>query len=845
MVGIVLVSHSRTLALAVEELVRSMTGPGLWLAIAAGAGDNHAELGTNAVEISEAITAVKSTEGVLVLMDMGSAILSAETALDLLDEPLRENVRFCAAPFVEGAVAAGVTAYSGAPMEEVFNEALGALKHKETALASDQATADTVPGQLSTVADDSSKPSGQTIRLKIANVHGLHARPAARLISESRPFQSEITIRNLSNLRGPVSIRSLSALASLEVLQNHEVEISASGEDAPAALDKIAQLARDGFGEAVPPDGEQSLTRSKEKPALSAQKKTAGPLSISGGIVIGKGIYFQEAQLEIPQNKIDDISAEIDRLQKAVANVQKSLEARREQMSTSVGAVNAGIYEAQILALQDPELIGKAIQNIQTERANAVFAWNHANQQIVDHYRALQDVYLRERAVDLEDVGRQVLELLSGKKSPSFVLTEPYILIADNLTPYQVSSLAKNFTLGVMLLDGSPTAHSSILLKSLGIPTVVQTRTAFTSVDLDRPGVLAFDGSSGKIWLNPDEALLAELKDRQAEEQRRENDERLSSFQPGTLLDGQRIEIWANIGQAAEAEAALQMGAEGVGLLRTEFLFLERESPPTEDDQVQALLAIADQMKAKPITVRTLDVGGDKELPYLQMDLEDNPFLGVRAIRLCFSHEDLFATQLRAILRAGHRRDFRIMFPMIANTADLSRARECLEKAHIDLEKHNVPHLWPIETGIMVEIPSAALQAEALAEHSHFFSIGTNDLTQYTLAADRGNPALTPYQDALHPSVLRLIEMIVAGARKYGRPVAVCGEAASDEIAAGIFIGLGVRELSMSGAKIPRLKAALRKRKLGDLQQQAEKALNCHSASEVRALAMTGIISNR
>ncbi len=830
MVGIVLVSHSRALALAAQELVRSMTGPALPLALAAGAGDDHTELGTNAVEIAEAITAVQSLAGVLVLMDMGSAILSAEMALDLLDEPMRENVRFCPAPFVEGAVAAGVTANLGASLEEVFKEALAALKQKQAALTPG------VTAEVAPVMEPSTGIEAQTVRLKVTNTHGLHARPAARLISESRPFRSEITVRNLTNGRGPVSVKSLSSLASLEILQDHDIEIAATGEDAPAALEALARLAREGFGEALPPAGRVTAPRANEIPAEGPQAK-ADPVPVSGGIALGTGVYFQGAKPDVPRNKIEDVPAEIDRLQKAVAGVQLSLEARHAQMSASVGAANAGIYEAQILSLQDPELIGEAIRFIREEQANAALAWHRANQQIVDRYRLLKDAYFRERAADLEDVGWQVLEGLAGKQALTLVLTEPCILIADDLTPTQVSGLAKDMVLGVILLDGGPTAHSSILLRSLGIPTVIQARAHLASLDSDRPESLAFDGSTGKIWLQSDETLLAELRQRQDEEQKRGKEELQAGIQPCTLSDGERIEMVANIGQAIEAGAALEMGAEGIGLLRTEFLFLERESPPTEEEQVQALLTIAEIMKGRPITIRTLDAGGDKELPYLPMATESNPFLGVRAIRLCFAQESLFTTQLRAILRAGNGNDFQIMFPMVATVADLNRALACLERVHGDLEREQVPHLWPIPTGIMVEIPSAALQAEALARQAHFFSIGTNDLTQYTLAADRGNPALASYQDALDPSVLRLIEMTVKAARQQGRSVAVCGEAASDEIAAGIFIGLGVRELSMSGAKIPRLKAALRKRSLKELQQQAASALLCPSATEVRALA--------
>jgi len=836
MVGIVLVSHSRSLALSVQELVRSMTGPDLPLAVAAGAGEGHNELGTDAVEIAEAIVSVHGPDGVLVLMDMGSAILSAETARDLLDEPLRKNIRFCAAPFVEGAVASGVTASLGVSLDEVCAEALASLQQKQSALSPDQsalAAGSSPDGNKLNGA--TTKGKSEKLRLTIPNVHGLHARPAARLIKEMRPFQAEITVRNLTNLRGPVSVKSLSSLAGLEILQDNEIEIEASGEDAPAALEKISQLVLSGLGD--PPPAATNETTLLPNAKLMAQRKTSlGPVPIAAGIAIGNSFYFQPEKLEVPQDKADDAAHEIIRLQTAVATAQKSLENRTAKMTASVSASHAGIYEAQVLALQDPELIEAAMRFIRKGHFNAALAWDRASRQILERYQSLKDPYLRERAADLEDVSAQVLELLVDKKVGIPGLDESCILIAATLTPNQVSSLNRKRVRGVILLDGARTAHASILLKALGIPAMVQARSAFAKVKLDVPHLIAFDGDSGKVWIDPDEGLLAELQNRQVEEQKREEEERNSSSLPGATLDGHPVEILANIGKVSEVEAALEAGAEGVGLLRTEFLFLERTSAPTEDEQTQALRAISDKMKGKPLVVRTIDVGGDKELPYLKRAPEENPFLGVRAIRLCFTNEELFTSQLRAILRAGLDRDFRIMFPMIASVTDLDRALECLEKVHLDLEAEKTPHLWPVQTGIMIEIPSAAIQAESMAQRADFFSIGTNDLTQYTLAADRGNPALASYQDALHPALLRLIEMVVTGARKHGRLVAVCGEAASDEKAASIFIGLGIQELSLATAKIPRIKACLRKQSLAGLKKLAHTALHCQTAAEVRAL---------
>ena len=823
MVGLVLVSHSRPLALAVQELVRAMSGSTLPLAIAAGAGDNHTELGTDAVAISDAIISVHGPDGVLVLMDMGSAILSSETALDLMDEKDRQNVRFCAAPFVEGAVAAGVTANLGASLEDVYAEALAALKQKTRALGVDNHDA---PVQVP-IANDA--PSQKTVQLVVHNTHGLHARPAARLIKDTKPFSAEISVRNVTNGRGPVSVKSLSKLASLEILQGHKIEVAASGPDAAAALEKIEALAQDGFGETL----EAKISEPAEGRLTTAVKKI-GPVPISEGLAIGPVFVLEDLDLEIPQNKIEDEAAESVRLKNAVAAAEGLLEVLRAKTAASVGKDHAAIYEAQSLALQDPELIGTAQRIISEEHKNAAAAWAEAIRRVVARFAALQDKYLRARGADVTDAGRQVLKCLGVEAADAPVPKEPSILIASDLTPQQASGLKKELILGVALLDGGPTAHSSILLKALGFPSIVQARSSLT--DLDKAGVLAFDGTTAQIWINPPSQLLCELKSRQAEERQKAFEESFASLQPSATKDGRRIQIFANIGEGTEAAAAVQSGAEGVGLLRTEFLFLNRKTAPTEEEQIQALRQISAQFKQQPIIVRTLDIGGDKEVSYLQTPRENNPFLGVRALRLCFQREELFYTQLRAILRAGEGRDFKIMFPMIADLSDLTRARAMLNEVHTDLVKKGIGHLWPMEVGIMIEIPSAALQADVLAEHVDFFSIGTNDLTQYTLAADRGNPDLGPYQDPLHPSVLQLIDLVVRGAQKRNRLVAVCGEAASDEMAALVLVGLGVQELSVSAVKIPRLKATLRSHDGNALREIATKVLKCHSAAEVRKL---------
>jgi phosphoenolpyruvate-protein phosphotransferase len=391
--------------------------------------------------------------------------------------------------------------------------------------------------------------------------------------------------------------------------------------------------------------------------------------------------------------------------------------------------------------------------------------------------------------------------------------------------------------LGIMTVGGGPTSHSAILARALGIPAV-----SGASPTLERLPVgtlVALDGFNGAVWVNPAPAVLAELKARR--EAWLESRQKLIkvSHTLAETRDGQRVEVFANIGSVQDAQTAVKNGAEGIGLLRTEFLVLTRETPPSETEQLTVLRQIGLAMGDRPVTVRTLDVGGDKEVPYIKLPPEANPFLGVRAIRMSLRNPDLFMVQLRAILRAGADFHFRIMFPMIANVDEVRQARYWLEKAHQQLVDEKLPHIWPIETGIMVEIPSAALLSRALAQEVDFFSIGTNDLTQYTLAAERGNPLLSDLADALHPAVLRLIGEVVVAAHAAGKWVGVCGELAGEPLATPVLVGLGVDELSLNSGGIPRTKSIIRTIDTTEVRLLAKQILETESVSEVRKVSQS------
>lgn len=826
MVGLVIVSHSRALAEALVGLLRQVSSVDLPVAVAAGIGDDRKEFGTDAVEIVDAIQSVYSEDGVLVLMDLGSAVLSAKMALDLLPPEMQDKIRFCGAPVVEGAIAAAVQITLTNDLDSICREASTALAPKQEQLGEEQDRSNAmlpVPGE-----------PAETITLTLTNLHGLHARPAAKFVQTVARFMANVTVSDLTNGKGPVSARSLNAIATLGAIENHQVRISASGEESRLVLAALKALIEDNFGEspAQAPTAQQPVEAHKLMPESGAFKA----MPISDGFALAPLYKHQAQRPPIPTEPAGNPETEWTRLQAALEKTSREITVLARRMKQSIGANEGAIFDAHLLILQDPDLIQQARLGIDERHENAAFAWNKAITAAAESYRALNDPYLQQRAADVEDVGTQVLFTMMNNHARSpIVFDEPVILYAADLTPTETSQLDMQKVLGIITAGGGPTSHSAILSRALGIPAVAGTGTL---LDRQLGGTLTgLNGFTGELWLNPSEDVQAEIQARRLEWLAGREKLLQSSQEFAQTIDGQRVEIFGNIGNVNDARAAVQNGAEGVGLLRTEFLFLTRETAPTEEEQALLLREIFETMGEKrPVTTRTLDVGGDKELPYIQLPEEPNPFLGVRALRLSLSRTDLFLTQLRAILRAADGFPCRIMFPMVADVEEVRKARMWVEKAHHELTQENKPHAWPAELGIMVEIPSAALLAPVLANEVDFFSIGTNDLTQYTLAAERGNPALYHLADGLHPAVLRLIRDVVEASHQAGKWTGICGELGGDPEATSILIGLGVDELSLNPGGIPRIKSIIRSLTMEKARALAEEALRCQTSAEVRQL---------
>ena len=826
MVNLVIVSHSPALASGVAELAarHDCQQQPIVIATAAGTGDAQHPLGTNAEEIRRAIEAAYSSDGVVVLMDLGSAIMSAEMALDFLPADKRASVRLIAAPVVEGAIAAAVQASLGGSLDEVAAEAMGALAAKIDQLGQFQPQ----PPLKTKVTHPLA--GAQDIIVTIENRLGLHARPAAQFVQTAARFQSDIFMVRVSDEARRANAKSINAVASFGARQNEVIRITAVGPDASEALQALQELIASKFGEN---DEEAAAPAVTTPPPAAVEAGTLIGVAASPGYAMGPAVLLHFAEPIVERQPIESAAREWTRLQAALDAVRAATEALRDQIARSANKYDAAIFDAHLMFLNDPEFLDGVRHTIDTEHVNAEWAWKNAIDSSAQKFEAIDDEYMRARAADVRDIGRQVLAQLTGQ-GQQVELPHAGILIAIDLAPSDTARLDRSKVLGICTERGGPTSHSAILARTLGIPAVVGLGPKIMTI-ADGTSLIV-DGQGGKVLTAPTSALIDDYTRRLKDWRLARDTARSASAAPAVMKDGTAIEVVANIGSTEDARVALDNGAEGVGLLRTEFLFLDRRDAPGEEEQFDAYQTIAEVMGERPVIVRTLDVGGDKPLAYLDLGREENPFLGQRAIRLCLNRPDIFKTQLRAILRATPGHNLKIMFPMIADVTEVRRARALLNEARAELAAEQAPLANRVDVGIMVEIPAAAILAHALAPEVDFFSIGTNDLTQYTLAAERGNRAVAHLQDALHPAVLIQIRQTVQAASAHGKWVGVCGELAGDPAAIPILIGLGVKELSMASGSIPRAKQVIRGLNMKDAQAVAAQALQLDTAEAVRNL---------
>ncbi|MDN3443021.1 phosphoenolpyruvate--protein phosphotransferase [Microbacterium sp. APC 3901] len=825
MIGIVAVSHSARLAEAALELALQMVrGGGVRVLVAAGAGtdaDGTAILGTDAVTVATAIDDLSADcDGVLVLMDLGSAVLSAELALELRTSDV--PVRLTPAPFVEGLLAAVVSAAAGGSLEAVAEEASAALGAKTGQLGGpDEPASVAAPPFAPPLAPSLAEGHAATRVATVRNPLGIHARPAA-LIAEASAG-TDVRLTRLPD--GPeAAAASLSRLLMLGATQGDEVRLSATGTDAEATLDRLVALFDEGFGEGTDvasPPKEAVLTRSTDSPTAAAPVESGTVLSgrgVSAGRVAAQAVMLA-APLDEPDPSVTvdagEREGEVSAIERAALAVADQL---RHRTANATGEARA-ILDASRLLASDPELVADATALVRSEGRTAARAvWEAA----VAHETGLRALggRMAERAADIRDVRDRIIAELLDLEMPGVPeREEPFVLVAIDLAPADTAALGGGNCVALVTEQGGPTSHTAIIARSLGIPAVVGVAGA-TGI---APGVdVLVDGERGTVEVDPSSSRIAETKAAAV----------VVPFDgAGVLADGRRIALLANVGGAAEAVTAAASKAEGVGLFRTEFCFLDRVDAPSVDEQVEAYRGVLAAFPGRRVVVRTLDAGSDKPLPFANADAEENPALGVRGLRVARRSPGLLDDQLRALALAAAAESalVEVMAPMVAT---VDEARDFADRARAaGLER----------VGVMIETPSAALLASEMLEVVDFVSIGTNDLAQYTLAADRLLGELGDLNDPWQPAVLRLIGQAGAAGRRWNLPVGVCGEAAADPTLAAVLVGLGVTSLSMTPRALGRVAAALAAVTVEQCEAAAEAVSRAATADDARTAASDAI----
>lgn len=664
----------------------------------------------------------------------------------------------------------------------------------------------------------------------VPNPTGLHARPAAVLANVTKRFQSEVRLQAGDR---SANARSVTSIMALEIGGGDKVIVVAKGADAKEAVAQLSKLIAEGLGDegCVPAPAPATTIVSKDSASAPRPRRNDPNLLLgaaaSPGLAVGTVVQVQRTEI-IVEEEGRGVEREQRLLGDAIEKARGQLEALRAQLHAKADPAKAAIFAAHAELLDDPDFLEIANSAI-AKGKSAAFAWKGATQVHAQRLASLRNELLAQRANDVRDVGGRVLEILTGitHKAPTY--PEGSVLIAEDLTPSETATMERGRVVGFATLRGGASSHVAILARSLEIPAIAGIEPAALEVPNGTPVIL--DGGKGSLRLNPPAEEITRIRERQSRRETRRKEDIAHTLEPAVTSDGKRIGVFANIGGLKDAEQIVELGGEGVGLLRSEFLFMDRAAAPSEDEQAEAYSAILRAVGPRlPIIIRTLDVGGDKPLPYLPIPREDNPFLGERGIRVGLDRPEVLRTQLRALLRASSAGQLRVMFPMIATMQELRDARAILAEEAAALG------VAPLPCGIMVEVPAVAVMAATFAAEADFFSIGTNDLTQYTLAMDRGHPKLAPKVDALNPAVLQLIAQTITGAHAHQRHAGICGGIAGDPQAVPILIGLGIDDLSVSLPAIPTVKAQVRRLSLATCRDLAQRALQCATAEEVRAL---------
>jgi phosphocarrier protein FPr len=837
MVGLLIVSHSATLAAGVTELAEQMAQGRVPIAQAGGMDDPDDPIGTDPMRVVaglEALAARAEVTDIVVFMDLGSAVMSAEMALEFVAEDVKDKVKLCSAPLVEGVLAAAASAAVGASVNAVIAEAKGALIAKAEQLGEEvdvSAIQGSLQGSVQGSPNTVTVPS-LTWQFTVPNALGLHARPIARLMHALGGFHTDVTLAK-NDVRALAT--SMSQLARLSAEQGEVINVELRGDDAEGALEALQALVANNLGdplkqtpaEVVPAASSDHISDGISDDVMSGEVMTGLPAS--SGIALAPAFWFEVTMPDpVSVAKAQTDPGERDRLMLCVHQAERDLEA----LALEVGGSEAGIFEAQAMMLRDPEL-RQILRRTLEQNRGALFAWISAVREVAKTYDTLDSHYLQARATDVLDIGVRVLRLMQPNVLQPPAPVDPVIVLATDLTPSQTVQLDASVVRGIVTERGSATSHSAILSRSLGIPAVVGIGKDIKQIMNDH--ALAIDGGSGKVWLEPDTNTRTALEAAEKHWRASKQTELEQSYAPAISQDGVNVAVYANVASAYEAERAASQGAQGIGLFRSEFLFIDRQAPPGEDEQLAAYAAAAKAFEDAPVIIRTLDVGGDKPLSYLHIPEEANPFLGWRGLRYCLETPELFKTQLRALCRASAFGQLQVMFPMVSTPDEVSAATNMLLEVQAELTAEGHAFDANMEVGVMIEVPAAVWHIERIASLVDFVSIGTNDLCQYIMAADRGNSRVAAIANPFDPAVLRAIKHTADAVHAAGGKVGMCGEMAGDPAATALLLGLGIDELSMSAPRIPEVKAVIRELQVSRAKQVATDVLAGHSAFEVQS----------
>jgi multiphosphoryl transfer protein len=824
MVGLVLVSHSRSLAEAAVDLLRHVVIADIPLSCSGGAGDSHGELGTDALDIQKAISAVYSEDGVLVFMDSGSAIMSAELAKEFLSPEQQKNVRLTSAPLVEGGIAAAVQAQAGASLEEVTKAALQSLFPKQDQIQD----AEPAAGEGRHAPD---LPINEVLDVTIQNEHGLHLRPAALLIKTLAGFPAKVLIENRTGRCGPVLARSLVDVTRLQIHKSDSVRFSISAANPKPVIDAIRSLVDTRFGEA---------SESIDSDAVEDAADAIQPFGISGGTAVGRPFLLDAIPVTIPSYTVEsapDIAREVGKLRSAIAAAIADFDKQAKRLTGTLSRNELDIFDAQRMIFEDPTVFQEVRKKIERGHMNAAAAWHDALSRYATDQEKVDDSYLRARAADFREAERAVQRHLDGDTKgalPQAAFTEPTLIVCEELTPLLAEQFYQLSVAGVIQLAGGATSHGAILARALGLPSIGGAKNYLEQLRSARQ--VAISGTDGQLWIDPAPDVLGDVTERQQIERIELERAIQESAKDAVTTDGDLVEVGANASTAADVSSARINGAKFVGLFRSEFLFQNFNEEPDEGQQLAAYHdALTPCAGSMPVTLRLLDAGGDKPLKFLQPPKEANPFLGIRGIRLLIANPRFMRSHLRAVLRLAYEFPIRLLMPMVTDVSEILVTRKMLAEAAVQLAKDRQPHRWPMAIGAMIETPSAGLLIKRLLPHLDFVSIGTNDLTQYTLCAERGNPSLLRFSDSLHPAVLLICEQVIRESQTHGVKVSICGESASDPEALPIWLGLGLRELSVTVAAVPAIKALVRRFDASDIMARINARLFAlEGAAEVR-----------